>query len=367
MSLAILGLGTAVPEAYVDQGIAAAITAGLCCRTAEHRTWLPLIYSQSGIHGRHLVFDQAVIDDVVNGTRHSGSPFLPSGAADDAGPTTAVRMREYRRHAGRLAAQSSRLALQAAEVAPRRITHLVTVSCTGFHAPGFDLELIRRLPLSPAVARTHIGFMGCHGALNGLRVAKAFAAEPSARVLICATELCGLHFHYGWDPQQMIANALFADGSAAMVGAGDAATGSWRLVANSSVVIPNSADAMSWSVGDHGFAMTLSRDVPQLISRHLRPWLMEWLASHGVTPAAVTGWAVHPGGPKVLDAVAESMDLNSEALAESRSVLADYGNMSSPTVLFILERLMRRPMAGPIVALGFGPGMVTEAALLQVS
>src|SRR5204863_3753847 len=115
-------------------------------------------------------------------------------------------------------------------VKPAAITHLVTVSCTGFQAPGVDLALVRRLALSPGVARTHVGFMGCHGALNGLRVARAFAdADPAARVLLSATELCSLHFHYGWDPQKMVANALFADGSAAVVGAADGPDAAWRL------------------------------------------------------------------------------------------------------------------------------------------
>jgi predicted naringenin-chalcone synthase len=232
------------------------------------------------------------------------------------------------------------------------------------HAPGFDFDVIRELGLPATVARTHVGFMGCHGALNGLRVARAFAADPHARVLTCAVELCSLHYHYGWDPERMVANALFADGAAAVVGAGSGPAGAWRLVANGSVVIPNSADAMSWSVGDHGFEMTLSRAVPQLIGTHLRPWLVEWLAGQGVALADVAGWAVHPGGPRVLDAVVQALDLDAAALEASRSVLADYGNMSSPTVLFIVERLMRRRLTGPVVMLGFGPGLVAEAALV---
>jgi prepilin-type processing-associated H-X9-DG protein len=271
----------------------------------------------------------------------------------------------YRREAEELSVRAAQSALDGAGVGPGAITHLVTVSCTGFQAPGVDLALTRRLSLPPGVARTHVGFMGCHGALNGLRVARAFtSADPAARVLLSATELCSLHFHYGWDPQKMVANALFADGSAAVVGAATGPAGAWRLLASGSTVLPESADAMTWTIGDHGFEMTLSKQVPGLIRRHLRPWLSGWLAALGLDLAAVGSWAVHPGGPRVLDVVEEALGLGGTALAVSRGVFADYGNMSSPTVLFILERLARAGAGLPCVALGFGPGMTVEAALL---
>ena len=148
-----------------------------------------------------------------------------------------------------------------------------------------DLALIRALGLPATVQRTHVGYMGCHGALNGLRVARAFtAAEPDARVLLCAVELCSLHYHYGWDPQKVIANALFADGAAAVVGVSDAAAPpeAWRVAATGSCLIPDSETAMTWTIGDHGFEMTLSKAVPRLIALHLRPWLEGWLHQHGV-------------------------------------------------------------------------------------
>src|SRR5262245_30554671 len=219
MSFAILGLGTATPATAVTRAEAQAVARSLCCRTAEQATWLPGVYEQSGIATRHLVFGRDVLDDVINGTRHSRSVFLPTGRPDDRGPTTGQRMRHYGEHAAPLALRAARQALARSGLAARNLTHLVTVSCTGFGAPGVDIVLIKGLDLSPTVERTHVGFMGCHGALNGLRVARAFAdADPGARVLLCATELCVLHYHYGWDPQKMVANALFADGAAAVVG-----------------------------------------------------------------------------------------------------------------------------------------------------
>ncbi len=210
--------------------------------------------------------------------------------------------------------------------------------------------------------------MGCHGALNGLRVANAFVdADPAARVLLCAVELCSLHYYYQWDPQRIIANALFADGAAAVVGipSSIAPNDAWTIRASGSRVFPDSADAMTWTVGDHGFAMTLSRRVPGLIGEHLRPWLTTWLARSKLTIEDIGSWAIHPGGPKILDAVEEALALPRASGIASREVFAEYGNMSSPTVLFILERLRSGGAGRPCVALGFGPGLTVEAMLVR--
>ncbi len=215
--------------------------------------------------------------------------------------------------------------------------------------------------------RTHLGFMGCHGAMNGLRVAELAAmARPAARVLVCAAELCSLHYQYGQDPEKMVANAIFADGAAAVAcGGSRAETEDWRLVQSGSQLFPNSTDAMTWRVGNHGFEMTLSARVPALISTHLQAWLENWLSTAGLRIDEIGSWAIHPGGPRILDQVAESLKLCSAAMEPSRRVLAEHGNMSSPTILFILDRLRRQQAARPCVALAFGPGLVVEAALFQ--
>ncbi len=260
-----------------------------------------------------------------------------------------------------------------AQLSPERITHLITASCSGFAAPVADLALMAALPLDAGLARTHVGFMGCHGALNGLRVAAGFiAAEPEACVLLCAVELCSLHLQYGWDAERIVANALFADGAAALVATGEtwaerapAAASLDRLIASGTLVVPGSAGAMSWEVGDNGFVMGLSPQVPDLISQHLRPWLEGWLASHHLTFAAIGSWAVHPGGPRILSAVTKGLGLDPRLIEPSRSVLRDHGNMSSPTLLFILERLRRSGSPGPCLAMAFGPGLCIEVALLE--
>jgi predicted naringenin-chalcone synthase len=322
-----------------------------------------------------------VVQDILNGTRYTESPFIPTAANDGVGPTTCERMRVYAEFAGPLALRAATAAMHEAKFHGEEITHLVTVSCTGFLAPGVDLALISGLKLRSTVQRTHVGFMGCHGAMNGLRVANAFAtADSNARVLVAAVELCSLHYYYGNTADKLVANAIFADGAAAVVGAsgGRESPGEsqmennrgthvprspLRLVASGSCVIPGSTTDMAWTVGDHGFEMTLSRRVPGFIAKHLRPWLETWLSDNGLSLADVRSWAVHPGGPKIVSAVEESLGLTTADLAASRGVFADHGNMSSPTVLFVLDRLRQQNAARPCVALGFGPGLVAEAAL----
>jgi predicted naringenin-chalcone synthase len=381
MSFAILGLGIAHPPDAIttEEGLGVArVLAGPDVRTS---TWLGPVYANSGVARRFQVIGGDAKRDMLAGTAHSGSPFLPAPQRDGVGPTTAKRMAMYAEEAGPLAVRAASGAVQEAGFAPESITHLVTVSCTGFAAPGTDFALIGGLGLPPTVQRTHVGFMGCHGALNGLRVANAFAtADPAARVLVCAVELCSLHYYYGSAADKLIANAIFADGAAAVVGAGEASGGRkppvasheqgayaprspWSLARSGSCLIPDSAADMGWTVGDHGFEMTLSRRVPNLIASHLKAWLESWLAESGMSLADVRSWAVHPGGPKIVSAVEESLALPAEALAPSRAVFAEYGNMSSPTVLFILRKLRAEGAPRPCVALGFGPGLVAEAAL----
>ena len=367
MSLALLGFGTALPDSVIDQNEAMRIAQVLCCRAPEDATWLPSMYGQTGIETRHFSLSREVIRDVLEGTRHSQSDYLPKNTIDDRGPTTGQRMKHYAESVVPLAVRAAKDALANAEVRPSEITHVITVSCTGVFAPGVDFALIEQLPLKPTVERTHIGFMGCHGAINGLRVAAAFAnANPKATVLLCAVELSSLHYHYGWNPQQVVANALFGDAAAALVG--KAATegdddDAWRMVASGSCVLPNSASAMTWTIGDHGFEMTLGKSVPNLIAKHLRPWLASWLDQHELTIDQIASWAIHPGGPRILSAVEESLGLKPDATATSREVLAACGNVSSPTVLFILDRLRRQRAPRPAVTLAFGPGLVAEAAL----
>jgi alpha-pyrone synthase len=219
MSFAIHGIGTANPPDAVSPAEGLAIARLLAGPDVRDSTWLGSIYAAAGVRRRFQVIGGLVMHDILDGTNRTDSPFLPTRENDGVGPTTGVRMERYAAEAGPLALKASRGALAEAAWAPGEVTHLVTVSCTGFAAPGVDFALITGLGLRPTVERTHVGFMGCHGALNGLRVANAFAtADPSARVLLCAAELCSLHYYYGGEADKLVANAIFADGAAAVVG-----------------------------------------------------------------------------------------------------------------------------------------------------
>jgi predicted naringenin-chalcone synthase len=366
MSLAIVRLGTAVPETVIDQEKALAIARALACPSPEQDTWLPGMYAGTLIERRNLIFPPQLVRDVLEGTTLSGSVFLPKFDPADRGPTTAQRMQHYVEHAPPLAMRASRAALSGSGVEPGELTHLVTVSCTGFFAPGIDRVLVEGLPLRPTVERTHVGYMGCHGALNGLRVANAFAADPGSRVLLCAVELCSVHYHYSYNPSKMVANAIFGDGAASLVGVPEAAAppGAWRVLATGSCYLPDSRRAMTWTIGDHGFEMTLSKQVPELIGRHLKPWLEAWLGEAGVGLGGVRSWGVHPGGPKILTAAEDALGLTARDTVASREVFAAHGNMSSPTLLFILKRVIELDLARPCLLLGFGPGLVAEAVLV---
>ena len=362
MKLHLSGLGTAVPPGILAQTDAAEGSGAFCAADARQARALRMLYGRSGVDSRNTVVVRA-----NEGTLEERVPFYPPATEpEDRGPTTGERMLQYEAEAPPLAEAAARRALEDAATPVADITHLVTVSCTGFFSPGLDAALIDALELPRTVHRTHVGFMGCHGALNGLRVAASQAREAEARVLLCAVELCSLHFAYGWSSEMVVANTLFADGAAAVVGVPtqEGENPAWSVEAQGTLLMPMSGDAMSWRIGDHGFHMTLSAEVPELIRTNLGGWLEGWLKDQGLGVDDVESWAVHPGGPRILDAVQDVLALENGVLDVSREVLRCHGNMSSPTVLFVLDRLRKAEAALPCVALAFGPGLVVEAMLV---
>lgn len=358
----ILGLGTAVPPGSFTQNAAATLAEARYCGDDHGRRWLRRIYRATGVAER-----ASVLLENDGGTASLEAFYPPPAAAHDRGPTTAARLARYAVEAGALGESAARAALSDAALAPEAVTQLIVVSCTGFVSPGLDAELIARLDLPSGAGRLNVSFMGCHGALNGLRAAQAFVgADPAARVLLCCVELCSLHFQYGRDPQQMVANALFSDGAGAAI-VGPQGEGSLRLRAMASRIVPDSGGAMAWRIGDHGFEMGLAPEVPELIRTALPAWLDAWLAGLGLAREDVAHWAIHPGGPKIVQAAVEALNLPPETGAASLAALAEHGNMSSPTLLFVLERLRASGARGPCVALGFGPGLAFEVALLHLA
>ncbi|MBM4021947.1 MAG: type III polyketide synthase [Planctomycetes bacterium] len=360
MSFTLLGIGTRSPDRRIAQQDAASLALSFANAEPGAERMLAALYRQTRIRSRGSV----LLDDPA-GEAYAQRFFAPATGSTDGGPSTGERMARYAREAGPLVTAAVAAALGRSGLAPADVAHLVTCSCTGFANPGVDLEIVRELRLPGDVSRTHVGFMGCHGAFNGLRVAGALAAtSPGRPVVLACVELCSLHFQYGSRADHVVANSIFADGAAALVGIHDPGRPGWSVVAQRSEVLADTAAEMGWSIGDHGFEMTLSPRVPDSIGRELPAAVDRLLASAGLSRSDVGSWAVHPGGPRVLGGVQEVLGLATEAIDDSRAVLADHGNMSSATILFILARLVARDAAAPCVALAFGPGLTVEMALL---
>jgi predicted naringenin-chalcone synthase len=347
----LLGLGTAVPERVMRQQDWVPIADRIAPATVD-RAVTERLARRSGIDRRQC--------DTAD---QPGEPSFYPPDASGRGPGTALRMARFSSAARPLAAAAARKAMATAGTPPERITHVVTASCTGFEAPGPDQWLVEDLGLSPTVRRTHVGFMGCHAAVNALALAASMVrAEPKACVLVCCVEICSVHLHYGDRLDRLIANTLFADGAGAAV-VGSEGCGPC-LHAFDSVLLPDCRDQMAWTVGDHGFEMTLGARVPEILQAQVGPWIQSMLDRHGLTVAATGGWAIHPGGPRVIEAVLASLALGEASGAASREILRDFGNMSSATLIFILDRLHRAGVPRPWVGMAFGPGLAGESLLV---
>lgn len=362
MSLEILGLGTATPDRHISQQDAAEMAATFLMESDRSHRSLAALYRTTRIRSRGSVLLEDPGDEAFQQTF-----FRPAATASDLGPTTRARLARYEAEAPRLATAAAAAALTASDIAPGDVAHLVTCSCTGFSNPGVDLDLIRCLGLPASVSRTHVGFMGCHAGFNALRVAAALAGvAPGSVVLTTAVELCSLHFQYSDRGDLVVANAIFADGAGAAVGVcpqPSTRCNGWHLHHQASAVLPDSTDCMGWTIGDHGFEMRLSPQVPQVIATHLPDLIDRTLAACGLLRSQVGSWAVHPGGPRVLSGVEEALELAPTSLNASREVLAAHGNMSSATIFFILERLREQAAPLPCVAIAFGPGLTCEVAV----
>ena len=274
-------------------------------------------------------------------------------------PDTAQRMARYDREALPLARRA--VANLGLDFAADEITHLIIASCTGFAAPGLDLQLAAQLRLAATVERTIVGFMGCSAAIPALRLARHIVrSHENARVLVVAVELCSLHLQESSRLEELLAFLHFADGCAAAVVSAEPF--GIAISGFGSTVLPGTADHVTWQIGAHGFTMHLSGQVPGAIVRHLRgrPALLPEDDRDDVSL-----WAIHPGGRSVLDAVEAGLALPPDTLSWSRRILHDYGNMSSATVLFVLREMMDRGAAGTGCAMAFGPGIAVETMMFR--
>lgn len=367
MSARIVSIGTAVPPTCVPQERARALFAGQPGADRLTQRLIHAAFEASAIERRHTVLTEFG-DDLAP---HEVIPEGRARFADDEGrmlrPTTGPRNDLYLAAAPELNARAARAALTDAGIEASAITHVVTVSCTGFFAPGPDYRLVRDLGLDGAVERYHLGFIGCAAAMPGLRLAaRITAAQPDAVVLVVCLELCTLHIRPSADPQQIVAASVFADGAAAAIVTADASVGregGLELDRFSTALTSEGEADMVWTIGDHGFEMILSAEVPRIVGREIRGAVDAFLSEDAMPDA----WAVHPGGRSVLDRVEAGLELDPRALDTSREVLRDYGNMSSATILFILRRMLhddRLADGARLGTLAFGPGLTVESAML---
>jgi len=312
--------------------------------------------------GREKALAQRIFANAGVVTRHGVvNPLLE----DVSGWSTTRRMRRYLAEALPLGKEAAAAALAAAGVAGSEIGLFVVCSCTGYATPGLDILLARDLGLAPAAQRLFVGHMGCYAALPGLGTAADFVAARGRPALLLCAELTSLHVQPPTsDPQQIVAHALFSDAAAAVVLV-PAACGGYAVREVASVTDTATADQMTWDVTDLGFRMGLSPRVPDVLAAHVVPLVTGLLDRHGLRIGDVDGWAVHPGGPRILDVVERELGLSAADMAASRATLSAHGNCSSPTVLMIVDALTRsatRPQR--VLALAFGPGLTLYAALL---
>ncbi|SDE40668.1 Predicted naringenin-chalcone synthase [Blastococcus fimeti] len=339
MSAAVLtGAGSALPAA-LDQraawdGFFAAHYEGV--RAAER------IFMGAGVRRRHAVANPVDED-------------LSSWG-------TGARMTRFIQEALPLGKQAVAGALDAAGLAPADVGLFAVATCTGYATPGLDIRLASDLGMPPGLQRLLIGHMGCYAAIPGLAAVGDFVAARSRPAVLLCCELTSLHVQpAARDLEQVVAHALFSDAAAAIVVEPGAGRGR-RLAGVVARTDASTADLMTWDVTDLGFRMGLSPRVPDVLSKHVGEVVDELLAGAGLRAEDVAGWAVHPGGPRIIDVVRDELGLAEEQVAASRRVLSEHGNCSSATVLLVLQEMA--DVDGPVVAMAFGPGLTLYAALL---
>lgn len=315
---------------------------------------LKFLYNLSGIQSRY-----STIADYSKSM--SGWEFYPQHEKLNPFPSLELRMEWYQRHAASLSVDAIRNCTASLLSAPD-ITHLITVSCTGMSAPGLDLEIMELLDLPKHLYRTSLNFMGCYAAIHALKMADAICkSDPTARVMLVCTELCTLHFQKEATPDNIASTLLFGDGSAAaLVTPDEFPHEGLHLKGFYSEVVTKGKRDMAWELSGTGFLMTLSGYVPALIEEDFEPLVKRALQHADVDKESIGQWCIHPGGRKIIEAIQKSLQLPTEAVQASYNVLREYGNMSSPTLLFVLKELMQAPSEGPVFAAAFGPGLTME-------
>ena len=364
MESAIVAIGVANPRhQYRQMDIAEFITAGLPEKSAEKRL-IKSVYKAAGIDFRYSVLDQR---DEASGCHHffSGDAAIPT-------PGTAARMKIYHDHALTLALTAIRNCFASLDhFDAGTITHVITVSCTGMYAPGIDIEIVQKLQLNSTIKRTAINFMGCYGAFNGIKVANDIClANPAAVVLLVCVELCTIHFQNNRNMDNIVANAIFADGAAAVVIQANSSYDKYfNLVDFHCNLMPQTSKDMAWKISDYGFDIVLSSYVPDVIQAGISEFVDDLLGRNALVKSDINFFAIHPGGLKILRACEQSLAISCDDNQYSYQVLKSFGNMSSATILFVLkgiwDDLDDDGHGKNIFSCAFGPGLTLESMLLQ--
>jgi alpha-pyrone synthase len=367
LSTIIESIATANPPFRRSQVELATFMSKAACFSPAMQAKITTVYERSGIEHRYsCLFDYGADPDDFQ--------FFPPNWGFSPAPTTRDRLEQYKTSALKIAVDAAEKAISQSSSATTAITHLIVVSCTGFSAPGLDIQLIQSLGLSANTDRTMIGFMGCQAALNGLKTADAICqSQPQAKVLLVCVELCSLHFQVENSLESVVVNAIFGDGAAAVIltaQSPETARGKLAYVGGHSLLTPDSTDMMSWNIGNTGFLMGLSPKVPKAIAEHLPSYITALRDRYDLSSDTdLDFWAIHPGGRQILDQVQSVLQLSDPMIADSYGVLRDYGNMSSPTILFILERIWQQHRSGSEfkhgAAIAFGPGLTIEGCLFE--
>nr|WP_063761693.1 type III polyketide synthase [Paenibacillus tyrfis] len=356
--VAILGIGTAVPAYRLDQLEVLERLTDALKEHSDSMRWSKRIFKQCGVETRYTCEPDLL-------SPAAECRYFPSDSLENV-PSTKERMERYKRESVPLALESSKKALEDSHTAVSDITHLITVSCTGQFLPGMDVDLTMRLGLSPNIQRMPLQFLGCAAGLKAVSLARQIVAGmPSANVLIVCVELCTLHIQPSSQREALFGASFFGDGaSACVVGrARPEHKKVFRLGKGNTVLLPDSTDEMVWEVGNYGFDLFLSPNIPKLLGRYV-PAEIEQIFNGKTLPEL---WAIHPGGRGIIDTLQDLFALSEEQTRPSRNTLRNYGNVSSATILFVLDEYRREltpartdthPICG--IALAFGPGLTAE-------
>lgn len=359
----ISSLGTAVPAFATEQRKIASFMIDNLQLNAEEARDLQVLYRASGIQTRYSVLPDFQQNGHVPFFQAQGKKVMPE---------VSKRMKVYEKESLKLSMSAFEDALNNCELAPSEITHLITVSCTGMYAPGLDIELIEGLGLKTSIQRTNINFMGCYAAFNALKSAYYIVnADPDANVAVVCVELCSIHYQDKTDEDTLLANALFGDGSAvALVTAGKRGPVELEITRMFSDLALHAKEEMTWHVGDFGFNMKLSGNVPDVIQEGISELTSHLLSSLSLDLSRIDFFAIHPGGKRILEVIEDELSLSKEDNKYARHILKNFGNMSSPTILFVLHRLWQQLSSlddgKNVLSFAFGPGLTLESMLMSV-